>query len=82
MLQANIKQGIFFSGAILSLGTAKAIADVDPENQGRFTSSIGNITGLLHMHDSGTGVSPSLGNVALFPWLGYPTDDIINCRFT
>jgi len=61
MLQANIKQGILFTGAILPLGTAKAIVDVDLKNQGRFTSSIGSITGFLHMHDSGTGGFPSPG---------------------
>lgn len=37
-----------------NLGMAKAVADVDGENQGGFGSDNSNITGFSHMHDSGT----------------------------
>lgn len=61
---------------------AKAVADVDLENQGGFASNNGNITGFSHMHDSGTGGSPSLGNFPLFAQAGCPNDDIYQCKFT
>lgn len=61
---------------------AKAVADVDLENQGGFASNNGNITGFSHMHDSGTGGSPSLGYFPLFPQAGCPGDDINACKFT
>lgn len=41
----------------------------------------GNITGFSHMHDSGTGGSPSLGNFPIFPQAGCPGDDVNNCVF-
>lgn len=34
-------------------GMAKAVADVDGENQGGFGSDFSNVTGFSHMHDSG-----------------------------
>ena len=34
---------------------AKAVADVNGENQGGFASDGSAITGFSHMHDSGTG---------------------------
>jgi len=34
---------------------AKAVADVNGEDQGGFASDNSNITGFSHMHDSGTG---------------------------
>jgi hypothetical protein len=34
---------------------AKAVADVNDENQGGYASDYSNITGFSHMHDSGTG---------------------------
>jgi putative alpha-1,2-mannosidase len=63
---------------------AKAVADVnDPdEKQGGFASGNGDITGFSHMHDSGTGGSPSLGNFPLFPQTGCPGDIVDNCFFT
>jgi len=36
-------------------GMAKAVADVNGEDQGGFASDGSNITGFSHMHDSGTG---------------------------
>ena len=63
---------------------AKAVADVnDPdEKQGGFASGDSDITGFSHMHDSGTGGSPSLGNFPLFPQTGCPGDIVNNCFFT
>lgn len=38
---------------------AKAVADVNGDNEGGYASDNSNITGFSHMHDSGTGgVSP------------------------
>ena len=34
---------------------AKAVADVDGEDQGGYASDGSNINGFSHMHDSGTG---------------------------
>ena len=36
-------------------GMAKAVADVDGENQGGFGSDGSNVIGFSSMHDSGTG---------------------------
>ncbi|KAF2210132.1 glycoside hydrolase family 92 protein [Cercospora zeae-maydis SCOH1-5] len=75
--------GHVFPGATLPFGMAKAGADVNVENQGGFSTGdvTGNITGFSHMHDSGTGGSPSLGNFPLFPQAGCPDDDINQCVF-
>lgn len=63
---------------------AKAVADVnDPdEKQGGFASGDSEITGFSHMHDSGTGGAPSLGNFPFFPQTGCPGDLVNNCFFT
>lgn len=65
-------------------GMAKAVADVnDPEEkQGGFASGDSEITGFSHMHDSGTGGAPSLGNFPFFPQTGCPGDLVNNCFFT
>ncbi|TVY40664.1 putative secreted glycosidase [Lachnellula occidentalis] len=65
-------------------GMAKAVADVDnpDEKQGGFASDDSNITGFSHMHDDGTGGSPSLGNFPIFPHAGCPGDNVTNCHFT
>ncbi|KAK4930398.1 hypothetical protein LTR49_003139 [Elasticomyces elasticus] len=60
---------------------AKAVADVNGEDQGGFASDNSNITGFSHMHDSGTGGSPSLGNFPLFPQAGCSDDLLDNCVF-
>ncbi|KAF2166956.1 glycoside hydrolase family 92 protein [Zasmidium cellare ATCC 36951] len=75
--------GHVFPGATLPFGMAKAVADVNVENQGGFSTGdvTGNITGFSHMHDSGTGGSPSLGNFPLFPQTACPGDLIDNCVF-
>ncbi|EME44718.1 glycoside hydrolase family 92 protein [Dothistroma septosporum NZE10] len=75
--------GHVFSGATLPFGMAKAGADVNVENQGGFSTGhvTGNITGFSHMHDDGTGGSPSLGNFPLFPQAGCRNDDIDGCVY-
>ncbi|KAF2871187.1 glycosyl hydrolase family 92-domain-containing protein [Massariosphaeria phaeospora] len=61
---------------------AKAGPDVSGENQGGFASDGSSIWGFSHMHDSGTGGSPSLGNFPIFPQAGCPNDDINACNYT
>lgn len=72
--------GNVFAGATLPYGMAKAVADVDGQNTGGFSTDGSNVTGFSHMHDSGTGGNPSLGNFPLFPQ--YCVDDVLdNCNF-
>jgi putative alpha-1,2-mannosidase len=72
--------GNVFAGATLPYGMAKAVADVDGQNTGGFATDGSNVTGFSHMHDSGTGGNPSLGNFPLFPQ--YCADDVLdNCNF-
>jgi putative alpha-1,2-mannosidase len=61
---------------------AKAGPDVYGENQGGFASDGSPIYGFSHMHDSGTGGSPSLGNFPIFAQAGCPNDDINACNYT
>ncbi|GAB7348142.1 hypothetical protein MBLNU459_g6158t1 [Dothideomycetes sp. NU459] len=74
--------GHVFPGATLPFGMAKAVADVNGDNEGGYASDGSNITGFSHMHDSGTGGSPSLGNFPLFPQAGCPGDQLDQCKFT
>ncbi|KAI5196755.1 putative mannosidase [Aureobasidium subglaciale] len=76
------RAGHVFAGATLPFGMAKAVADVNGENQGGYASDYSNITGFSHMHDSGTGGSPSLGNFPLFAHPGCPNDELDKCQFT
>lgn len=72
--------GNVFAGASLPYGMAKAVADVDGQNTGGFATDGSNVTGFSHMHDSGTGSNPSLGNFPIFPQ--YCRDNIVdNCNF-
>ncbi|GBF62851.1 secreted glycosidase [Trichophyton mentagrophytes] len=74
--------GHAFPGASLPYGMAKAVADVDgSENYGGFTTEGSNITGFSHMHDSGTGGKPSMGNFPLVPQI-CQDDDINKCKFS
>lgn len=73
--------GHVFPGATLPFGMAKAGPDVIGENQGGFSSSDAPIYGFSHMHDSGTGGSPSLGNFPIFAQAGCPNDDINACSY-
>ncbi|KAF2022788.1 hypothetical protein EK21DRAFT_105614 [Setomelanomma holmii] len=61
---------------------AKAGPDVSGENQGGFSSDGSPIYGFSHMHDSGTGGSPSLGNFPIFAQAGCPDGDINACKYT
>ncbi|KAF1940855.1 hypothetical protein EJ02DRAFT_378895 [Clathrospora elynae] len=72
--------GNVFAGATLPYGMAKAVADVDGENTGGFSTDGSNITGFSALHDSGTGGNPSLGNFPIFPQI-CPADDIDTCKF-
>ncbi|KAH4046549.1 hypothetical protein HBI04_127960 [Parastagonospora nodorum] len=75
--------GHVFPGATLPFGMAKAGPDVNGgENQGGFSSDGAPIYGFSHMHDSGTGGSPSLGNFPIFAQAGCPNDDINACNYT
>lgn len=62
-------------------GLAKAGPDVIGENQGGFSSDNTPIYGFSHMHDSGTGGSPSLGNYPIFAQSGCPNDNIETCHY-
>ncbi|KAF2834004.1 hypothetical protein CC86DRAFT_312256 [Ophiobolus disseminans] len=72
--------GNVFAGATLPYGMAKAVADVDGENTGGFSTDGSNITGFSALHDSGTGGNPSLGNFPIFPQI-CSGDDINTCKF-
>lgn len=72
--------GNVFAGATLPYGMAKAVADVDGQNTAGFSTDGSNVTGFSHMHDSGTGGNPSLGNFPLFPQ-HCPGDELDNCKF-
>ncbi|KAJ5677236.1 uncharacterized protein N7477_002869 [Penicillium maclennaniae] len=72
--------GNVFAGASLPYGLAKPVADVDGQNTGGFSTDGSNVTGFSHMHDSGTGGNPSMGQFPLFPQIcdGNAVD---NCKF-
>jgi putative alpha-1,2-mannosidase len=72
--------GNVFAGATLPYGMAKAVADVDGQNTGGFSTDGSSVTGFSHMHDSGTGGNPSLGNFPIFPQY-CPEDVLDNCNF-
>ncbi|KAF2459196.1 alpha-1,2-mannosidase, putative subfamily [Lineolata rhizophorae] len=59
----------------------KAVADVDMERHGGFSFDGMWVTGFSHMHDSGTGGSPSLGNYPLFPVAGCENNNLSLCQF-
>lgn len=63
---------------------AKAVADTQSpaENAAGYVSDSNPIVGFSHMHDSGTGGNPSLGNFPLFVHPGCPDDDYSKCAFT
>ncbi|OOQ87272.1 alpha-1,2-mannosidase, putative subfamily [Penicillium brasilianum] len=73
--------GHVFPGATLPFGMAKAVADTIGENQAGFAFDTTFVTGFSHMHDSGTGGSPSLGNFPIFPQPSCPNDDINQCKW-
>ncbi|KAJ5679915.1 secreted glycosidase [Penicillium macrosclerotiorum] len=73
--------GHVFPGATLPFGMAKAVADTIGENQAGFAFDTTLVTGFSHMHDSGTGGSPSLGNFPIFAQPFCPNDDINQCKW-
>ncbi|GAB1315992.1 hypothetical protein MFIFM68171_06202 [Madurella fahalii] len=76
--------GHVFAGATLPYGMAKAVADTNSaaENAAGFVSDNAQIIGFSHMHDSGTGGQPSLGNFPLFVHPGCPDDNFAKCSYT
>ncbi|EPE03537.1 glycoside hydrolase family 92 protein [Ophiostoma piceae UAMH 11346] len=82
-LIGTVNGGHVFPGASLPYGMAKAVADTDSraENAAGFVSDDSKIIGFSHMHDSGTGGSPSLGNFPLFVHPGCPDDDYEKCAY-
>ncbi|KAK3705992.1 hypothetical protein LTR37_012986 [Vermiconidia calcicola] len=73
--------GHVFAGATLPFGMAKAVPDSVFDGQGGYATKGGKIKGFSHMHDSGTGGAPSLGNFPIFPQAGCPDDELNNCVF-
>ncbi|KAK4164565.1 family 92 putative glycoside hydrolase [Cladorrhinum sp. PSN259] len=76
--------GHVFPGASLPYGMAKAVADTlsPAENAAGFVSDTNPVLGFSHMHDSGTGGQPSMGNFPLFVHPGCPEDDFKKCQWT
>ncbi|KAF7715178.1 Alpha-1,2-mannosidase [Penicillium ucsense] len=62
-------------------GMAKAVADTIGENQAGFAFDTDYVTGFSHMHDSGTGGSPSLGNFPIFAQPSCSNDDVNQCKW-
>ena len=62
---------------------AKAVADTQSqaENAAGFVSDDNPVLGFSHMHDSGTGGQPSMGNFPLFVHPGCPDDDFAQCVY-
>ncbi|KAK0628851.1 glycoside hydrolase family 92 protein [Bombardia bombarda] len=63
---------------------AKAVADTQSpaENAAGFVSDDNAILGFSHMHDSGTGGQPSMGNFPLFVHPGCPGDNFTKCDYS
>ncbi|CAK7216495.1 hypothetical protein SBRCBS47491_002849 [Sporothrix bragantina] len=82
-LIGTVNGGHVFPGATLPYGMAKAVADTNSpaENAAGFVSDNSKITGFSHMHDSGTGGSPSMGNFPLFMHPGCPHDNFEKCEY-
>ncbi|EME48313.1 glycoside hydrolase family 92 protein [Dothistroma septosporum NZE10] len=72
--------GHVFAGPTLPFGMAKPVADVRGEHMGGFASDRTPILGFSHLHDSGTGGSPSMGNLPIF--LHPECSNINACRFS
>ena len=81
-LIGTVNGGHVFAGATLPFGMAKAVADVNGEDQGGYASDNSSVIGFSHMHDSGTGGGASLGNFPIFPQAGCPDDDLNRCKFS
>ncbi|KAI0601018.1 glycoside hydrolase family 92 protein [Biscogniauxia sp. FL1348] len=83
-LIGTVNGGHVFPGPTLPYGMAKPVADVDNRGEAAagFVSDDSRVLGFSHLHDSGTGGSPSLGNFPLFPHPGCPEDDYTRCKYT
>ncbi|OTA95607.1 glycoside hydrolase family 92 protein [Hypoxylon sp. CO27-5] len=83
-LIGTVNGGHVFPGATLPYGMAKAVADANNNGEiaAGFVSDDSKIQGFSHLHDSGTGGSPSLGNFPLFVHPGCPNDDFSKCAYT
>jgi putative alpha-1,2-mannosidase len=71
-LIGTVNGGHVFPGASLPFSMAKAVADVNGEDQGGFASDGSNIIGFSHMHDSGTG---GVSRIFLCCWWSICTND-------
>src|SRR6478609_8429875 len=62
---------------------AKAVADTasPAENAAGYVTDGNQVVGFSHMHDSGTGGNPSLGNFPLWAHAGCPEDDFSRCLY-
>jgi predicted alpha-1,2-mannosidase len=69
-----------FPQVVAIINGGVAVADVDGENTGGFSTDNSNITGFSALHDSGTGGNPSLGNFPIFPQVCSGLD-INTCKF-
>ncbi|ROV89359.1 hypothetical protein VPNG_10130 [Cytospora leucostoma] len=75
--------GHVFPGATLPYGMAKPVADSTnrAENAAGYVEDLSLIGGFSHLHDSGTGGRPSMGQFPLFVHPGCPGDDFALCRY-
>lgn len=61
---------------------AKAVSDIyNGENQGGFSVDDSHVGGFSHLHDDGTGGSPSMGNFPIFPQPSCPDEDLNKCKW-
>ncbi|KAK4217244.1 glycosyl hydrolase family 92-domain-containing protein [Rhypophila decipiens] len=76
--------GHVFPGASLPYGMAKPVADTlsPAENAAGFVSDSNPVLGFSHMHDSGTGGNPSMGQFPIFVHPGCPNDDFSQCTYS
>lgn len=75
--------GHVFPGATLPYGMAKPVADSTnkAENAAGYVEDLSFIGGFSHLHDSGTGGRPSMGQFPLFVHPGCPDDDYAQCKY-
>ncbi|PKS11531.1 hypothetical protein jhhlp_003296 [Lomentospora prolificans] len=83
-LIGTINGGHVFPGPTYPYGMAKPCPDsmIRGENAAGFVSDSSPIGGFSHLHDSGTGGNPSMGNFPIFAHPGCPSDDYTQCNYT
>lgn len=76
--------GHVFPGATLPYGMAKPVADSanKNENAAGYVEDMSFISGFSHLHDSGTGGRPSMGQFPLFVHPGCAGDDVSKCKYS